>query len=160
MAPIIVVLLLLVVGLGRYAHGKQLVEQAAAAAARAASLSGTAGQARDRALEAAGRSLGDAGVSCVSMSAAVDTGSFRAGGSVTVTLECTADLSGLALSGLPGLGDDDRDCFGSAGDLPPVRRRRVGCAVTGLERRGGQLRRRWRRRGATPTAGRSPATWW
>ena len=101
-APILVVLLLLVVGLGRYAHGKQLVEQAAAAAARVASLSSTAGQAQDRALDAAARSLDDAGVSCASMSASVDTGSFRAGGSVTVTVVCTADLSGLALSGLPG----------------------------------------------------------
>ncbi|MGS0688849.1 TadE/TadG family type IV pilus assembly protein [Nakamurella sp. GG22] len=101
-APVVLVILLLVVALGRYAHGKQLVEQAAAAAARAASLASTAGQAQDRALQAASASLGDAGVSCASMSAAVNTGSFRAGGIVSVTLTCTADLSGLALAGVPG----------------------------------------------------------
>ena len=100
--PVIIMILLLVVGLGRYSHGKQLVEQAAAAAARAASLAGTASQARDKALAAASGSLTDAGVSCASMSASVDTGSFRAGGTVRVTLTCTADLSGLALAGLPG----------------------------------------------------------
>ena len=46
LAPIVIAILLLVVGLGRYAHGKQLVEQAAAAAARSASLTSTAGAGR------------------------------------------------------------------------------------------------------------------
>jgi hypothetical protein len=36
------------------------------------------------------------------MTADVDTGNFRPGGVVTVTVTCAADLSGLALSGLPG----------------------------------------------------------
>ena len=102
LAPIVIVLLLLVVGLGRYAHGKQLVEQAAAAAARAASLTSTAAQANTQAQRAAAGSLADAGVSCTGMTTTVDTGSFRPGGMVTVTITCTADLSDLALSGLPG----------------------------------------------------------
>ena len=80
LAPIVIAIVLLVVGLGRYAHGKQLVEQAAAAAG----------------------SLSDAGLSCTGITANVDTGSFRPGGVVTVTITCAADLSGLALSGLPG----------------------------------------------------------
>ena len=67
LAPIVIVLLLLVVGLGRYAHGKQLVEQAAAAAARAASLTSTAAQANTQAQRAASGSLADAGVSCTGM---------------------------------------------------------------------------------------------
>ena len=102
MTPIVVVILLLVVALGRYAHGKRLVEQAAAAAARAASLASTSSRAQDRALQAASGSLSDAGVSCASMSTAVDTSSFRAGGTVIVTVTCTADLSGLTLAGVPG----------------------------------------------------------
>jgi Flp pilus assembly protein TadG len=100
--PIVIVLLLLVVGFGRYAHGKQLVEQAASAAARAASLSATSVQADGRAHLAAAAALSDAGVSCTSMGITVDSGDFRAGGTVGVTLTCTADLSGLALAGLPG----------------------------------------------------------
>ena len=100
--PVVVVILLLVVALGRYAHGKQLVEQAAAAAARAASLASTSAQAQDRARQAASGSLADAGVSCAAMSTTVYTGSFRAGGTVSVTLTCTADLSGLTLAGVPG----------------------------------------------------------
>ena len=102
LAPIVIVLLLLVIGLGRYAHGKQLVEQAAAAAARAASLTSTAAQASTQAQRAAAGSLGDAGVSCTGLTTTVDTGSFRLGGMVTVTITCTADLSDIALSGLPG----------------------------------------------------------
>jgi len=102
LAPIVIAIVLLVVGLGRYAHGKQLVEQAAAAAARAASLTTTATVAEARAGQAAAGSLADAGLSCTGMTADVDTRSFRPGGVVTVTITCTADLSWLALSGLPG----------------------------------------------------------
>ena len=100
--PIIIIMLLLVVAFGRYAYGKQLIEQAASAAARAASLSTTATQADGRAHQAASASLSDAGVSCTSMNITVDGSDFRAGGTVGVTLTCTADLSGLALAGLPG----------------------------------------------------------
>ncbi len=100
--PVVVVLLLLVVAFGRYAYGRQLVEQASAAAARAASLSTSAGQANDRALAAAAWSLTDAGMSCGRTSATVDTEGFRRGGTVTVTLSCTADLSDLTLAGVPG----------------------------------------------------------
>ena len=95
-------MLLLVVAFGRYAYGKQLIEQAASAAARAASLSATTAQADGRAHQAASASLSDAGVSCTSMTITVDDSNFRAGGTVGVTLNCTADLSGLALAGLPG----------------------------------------------------------
>ena len=100
--PIVIALLLLVVAFGRYAHGRQLVEQAAAAAARAASLSPTAVLAGDRARRAAAASLSDAGVSCASMDAAVDAADFRAGGTVTVTVTCRADLSGWRWPASPG----------------------------------------------------------
>src|SRR6478672_1561174 len=100
--PIVIVLLLLVVAFGRYAHGRQLVEQAAAAAARAASLAPTAAAADGRARQAAAGSLAGGGVSCGSMTTAVDATDFRAGGTVVVTVTCTADLSGLALAGVPG----------------------------------------------------------
>ena len=100
-APVIVVLLLLVVAFGRFAYSRQLVEQASAAAARAASLASSAGQAQQRAQSAAAASLGDAGVSCTGTSVDVDA-DFRPGGTVTVTLSCTADLTDLAMAGVPG----------------------------------------------------------
>ena len=53
LTPLFIVLLLLVVGLGRYAHAEQLTEQAAGAAARAASLTNGGGAATDAADRAA-----------------------------------------------------------------------------------------------------------
>ena len=102
LVPVVVVLLLLVVAFGRIAHGRQLVEAAAAAAARSASLAATPADAAARAQRSAGAALVDAGVSCTAVTADVDTSEFRAGGQVTVTVSCTADLSGLAMAGVPG----------------------------------------------------------
>ncbi len=102
LTPLIIAMLLLVVGLGRVSHGRQLVDQAAAAAARAAALSNAPGPANDSAQQAARDTLTQAGVSCGQLQVQVDTGVFRPGGFVDVTVRCTANLSGLALAGLPG----------------------------------------------------------
>jgi Flp pilus assembly protein TadG len=102
LVPVVIVLLLLVVAFGRVAHARQLVQSAAAAAARSASLAATPTDAAARAQRSAGAALTDAGVSCAAMTAQVDTAQFRAGGQVRVTVSCTADLSGLALAGVPG----------------------------------------------------------
>ena len=102
LVPVVIVLLLLVVAFGRVAHGRQLVQSAAAAAARSASLAATPVDAATRAQRSAAAALTDAGVSCASMTAQVDTTQFRPGGQVQVTVSCTADLSGLALAGVPG----------------------------------------------------------
>lgn len=119
--PIIIVMLLLVVGFGRVTHGRQLVDQAAAAAARAASLTNAPGQARTDALQAARDTLAQAGMSCRQLDVNVDTGAFYAGGEVSVSVRCTADLSGMALAGLPGsvtLNSQVRAPLGSYRDLP------------------------------------------
>lgn len=101
-APVIVVLVLLVVGLGRYAHGKQLVEQAAMTAARAASLTSDSAAATRAATEAGDAALRSAGVSCTDFTVDVDAAGFRPGGSVAVTVRCTATLADLAMDGFPG----------------------------------------------------------
>ena len=100
--PIVIVLLLTMVALGRYSENKILVEQASAAAARAASMTSSPGQAGRAAQSAAQDTLSGAGLSCGQMTAAVDTSVFRPGGQVSVTVTCTADLSELALAGVPG----------------------------------------------------------
>lgn len=100
--PIVIVLLLMMVALGRYSHNKILVEQASAAAARAASLTSSPGQAQRAAQDAAQGTLAGAGLACAQMTAFVDTSTFRPGGQVSVTVTCTADLSALALAGVPG----------------------------------------------------------
>lgn len=100
--PVIIVLLMTVVALGRYSHSGIVVEQAAAAAARSASLTSTPGAAARAARDSAAGSLADAGMSCADLDTRVDTSAFRAGGQVQVTVTCQADLSDVALAGVPG----------------------------------------------------------
>lgn len=101
-APFFIAMLMLVVGLGRASHGRQLIDQSGAAAARAASLDNTPSRAAIDARRAAGDTLTQAGMSCENLQVAVDTSRFRPGGAVNVTVRCTVDLSRLALAGLPG----------------------------------------------------------
>lgn len=100
--PVLMVALLLVVGLGRMAQSRQLVDGAAADAARAASLERNTDLSAAAGHDAAKRSLADRGVSCASVDVSVDVSGYEPGGSVTATVTCTADLSDVALSGLPG----------------------------------------------------------
>jgi Flp pilus assembly protein TadG len=102
LAGAFVLLLVLVVGLGRVAHGRQLVAGVAGTAARAASMESTGASADTAARQAAQDALSEAGVSCTALDVTVDTGQFHAGGQVTVTVACTAELADLAMSGLPG----------------------------------------------------------
>ncbi len=102
MFPIFIVMLLMVVGLGRLVYAKQLVDQAATAAARAASLASTPAQASTDANTAAQESLSQAGLVCASYHTNVNTTGFGAGGQVSVTVTCTTDLSKLSVSGVPG----------------------------------------------------------
>jgi len=100
--PVLIVMLLVVVALGRVTHGRQLVQDAAASAARAASLTATSVQARQAATTAATASLSQAGMACTAAAVTVDTSAFHAGGQVAVTVECRSDLNRLSLTGLPG----------------------------------------------------------
>ena len=102
LTPLFIALLLLVVGLGRYSHAQQLTEQAAGAAARAASLTTGGTAATGAADRAASDTLTGLGLTCARLDTAVDTARFRLGGEVTVTVACTADLSATVLAGLPG----------------------------------------------------------
>ena len=102
LTPVFIAMLLLVVGFGRLTHGRQLVEQAASAAARAASLDSNATQATNDAQREASDILTQAGVSCHTFTADVDTSDFRAGGQVSVTVDCVTSLSDLGLVGFPG----------------------------------------------------------
>jgi Flp pilus assembly protein TadG len=101
-APVFLAALLLVVGLGRIVEAEGRVQGAARDAARAASLARSPALASGAAGQAASVNLAERGVSCAAFEVAVDTADFRPGGQVRVYVACTADLSGLGLSGLPG----------------------------------------------------------
>ena len=102
LVPFIIVMMLLVVGFGRVERGRQLIDQAAQAASRAASLSNSPIAAETAGQQAAEQTLSDGGLSCASMNVHIDTSAFYAGGQVTAHLSCDTRLSDLAMTGLPG----------------------------------------------------------
>ena len=97
-----VMFVLLIVGLGRMSLASQRVTEAAFEAARSASLERHGGAANGAGRDAAVRSIADHGMSCSRLTVRVDTGDQRPGGSVRAQVTCVAQLSDLALSGLPG----------------------------------------------------------
>jgi Flp pilus assembly protein TadG len=101
-APVLMVILLFVVGLGRMAHARQQIESVAADSARAASLERNTSQSTRAAQLAAAQSLGAAGVTCTNLQVDVDLSSYQPGGRVSVTVTCTTQLKDVALAGFPG----------------------------------------------------------
>jgi Flp pilus assembly protein TadG len=102
MAPVLMVILLFVVGLGRMAHARQQLESVAADSARAASLERNTDRSAAAARTAAQQSLGQAGVSCADLTVRVDLSGYQPGGQVRVRVSCTSELSDLAVAGFPG----------------------------------------------------------
>lgn len=97
--PVIMIVALAVVGLGRTVSVQQSVTGAARSAARAASLAPDDAQAAVIALGAATAALGDR---CRTVTIAPDVSAFTAGGAVKVDITCVVPLEDLAISGLPG----------------------------------------------------------
>lgn len=101
-APAFVFLMLLVVFAGKVSEADGNVERAAAEGARAASLRQHPGNAATDARSTVEANLATAGVSCSTLEAIVDTSDFEPGGTVTVTVECTASMADATLLGVPG----------------------------------------------------------
>jgi len=102
LAPVLLAVLGLIVGLGRIADAGGLVTGAARDGARAASLARTPAAAAAAARTAAAGDLTDAGLACPGLDVAADTAAFVPGGLVRVTVRCTVRLADLAVPGLPG----------------------------------------------------------
>lgn len=102
LAPVFILFFLLVVALGRVtvAHGK--VQDAAFAAARAATLAPNAAAAASAAESAAAQSLANASVVCRSFSVQASVGSLAPGSQVSVRVDCTVGLADVAGLRLPG----------------------------------------------------------
>ncbi|WP_343577596.1 TadE/TadG family type IV pilus assembly protein [Mycobacterium sp.] len=99
-APLLIVLLLFVVALGRLAGARINVDGAAAQAARAASIAATPGEATAAAEQTALGALGSDHVTCATLRVSTNTVRFAPGGSVSVTVTCAvalSDLTGLRL---------------------------------------------------------------
>lgn len=101
--PLLILFVLFLVGLGRLAHARSLVDDAAAQAARAATLQYLSpGQAAATAEQTATDALANSGVACASQHSEVNTAHDRPGGTITVTLTCRVDLSTVTAAGFPG----------------------------------------------------------
>lgn len=100
--PLLLVLLLFVVGLGRLGVARGDVDGAARDAARAASLARSAGATRPLAYQAASASLRDRGLTCEALRVDVEPGAFEAGGVVAVNVTCNVHLADLTLVWTPG----------------------------------------------------------
>lgn len=100
--PIFIVILLLIVALGRASDASIQVQDAAHAAARAATLATYPGAADGAAQQAAAAALTESGTTCQSVSVSADVGTLAPGSTVQVTVSCTVnfgDLSGVSLPG-------------------------------------------------------------
>lgn len=100
--PLLVVVLMTVVALGRLVDARLVVADAAHQAARAASLARTEAEARSEASRRADSALDQAGAACSHPQVAITTGNLRPGGVVTVNITCSVDLGDLMSTGMPG----------------------------------------------------------
>jgi len=104
--PLLMMIVMLVAAGGRLALAQGSVQQAAADAARSASIARTAGAATATGQSAASTTLATQGLHCMSSSVTINTSGFGvAVGSqarVSATVSCTVRLADLGLSGMPG----------------------------------------------------------
>lgn len=104
--PVFLVLVSVIILGGRLAIAHQVVQSAAADAARAASIARTHYEARADASAAAHSSLDNQGLECASTAVTVDTSAFasRVGtdAMVTASVSCGVNLSDLGIPGLSG----------------------------------------------------------
>lgn len=99
--PLLLILLLFMVQLGRFAVARTDLDGAARDAARAASLERSLPDADTSARSAAEAALASRDVTCRTLDVSLDA-DFSPGGWVAAEVSCTVDLSELALLAVPG----------------------------------------------------------
>lgn len=102
LTPLLVAAIMVIAAGARYVDARGQVNDAAYAAARAASLTTNQDAAREAGIQAARDSMADRGKACSTLTVHVDAGEFVPGGDVTARVTCVADLSDIAGFGLPG----------------------------------------------------------
>lgn len=102
MASVLLGFIVTVVGAGRFVDAGSQVDDAAYAAARAASLEQNVEAGRVAGRDAATDSLSDRGKACTRLTVSFDGTDFRTSGHVRVQVACRADLRDVVGFGLPG----------------------------------------------------------
>lgn len=116
LTPLLILLMLFVVALGRLASARINVDGAAAQAARAAAIARSPQTATSAAQQTAHAALASQHLTCAHLDVAVNTADFIPGGSVAVTVSCSVSLAGLTGLRLP-LTETVTDRFVSPIDL-------------------------------------------
>jgi Flp pilus assembly protein TadG len=101
LTPLLILILLFVVALGRLAGARIEVDGAASQSARAASLARDPATASATAQQTATAALGSDHITCAQLSVNTDTAQFQPGGAVAVTITCNVSLSDLTGLRLP-----------------------------------------------------------
>jgi Flp pilus assembly protein TadG len=102
-APVLLLVIVLMVALGRVDSAQGDVESAARAGVQAAVVQADAGAAQTQASSAVTSTLAGAGLTCPSPQITTNTSNFVAGGSVSVTVTCVTSLADVSVPGVPGL---------------------------------------------------------
>lgn len=105
MATVLVGFIITVVGAGRFIDARSQVDDAAYAAARAASLEQNIDAAQIAGRQAAADSLTNRGKACTQMTVSFAGTDFRTSGQVKVEVTCHANLGDVVGFGLPGAKD-------------------------------------------------------
>ena len=101
-APVLLIVIVLMVGLGRVDSAQGDVESAARAGVQAAVVQADPSDAQAQATTAAAEPLGRCGLTCTAPQISVDTSNFVAGGWVSVTVTCVTSLADVSVPGVPG----------------------------------------------------------
>lgn len=106
LVPVLVLMLGLLVAGGRLWFARATVVEASQAAARAASLARSSGEAGDAGTRVARRVLATYGLACAGDSVSVDTSAFGVPvgtpATVTASVSCQVPFADLSLPGMPG----------------------------------------------------------
>jgi Flp pilus assembly protein TadG len=101
-APVLLLVIVLMVALGRIDSAQGDVESAARAGVQAAVVQANAAEAQTEAASSAISTLAGAGLACPSPQISTDTSNFVAGGTVSVTVTCVTSLADVSVPGVPG----------------------------------------------------------
>ena len=102
LTPLLVIMVLFMVFLGRLTEARAVIADAAHQAARAASIARDPAAAQEQAQQAATTALAGRGLPCQHFTVTVSLAGFRPGGTVRATITCTAAMSDLWLLRVPG----------------------------------------------------------
>ena len=101
-APVLLIIIVLMVALGRVDSAQGDVESAARAGVQAAVVQADAAEAQTQATSAVTSTLAGVGLTCPDPQITTDTSNFVAGGTVSVGVTCVTSLADVSVPGMPG----------------------------------------------------------